>query len=57
MISFLIVLLWICANLKRRISSKNLACALYKDSFGEIKLKRIKNMNKFRIDKSYNPVI
>lgn len=30
---------------------------LYKDSFGEIKLKRIKNMNKFRIDKSYNPVI
>ena len=41
---------------KENIDNEYSVC-LYMNFFGKIKLKHIQNINKFRIDKSYNPVI
>lgn len=41
---------------KENINNEYSVC-LYTSLFGKIKMKQIKDINKFRIDKSYNPVI
>lgn len=44
-------------RLKKENIDNEYSVCLYMDLFGEIKPKQLKNVNKFYIDKSYNPII